>query len=81
MCAIALILLSKIIVSRYPDAVDQLIRDVFVDFFFELDAAMIGAAVTVLLINRSSLKQTQANIELRHEIERRIAARQDRSGS
>lgn len=79
-CAIILILLSKIIVNRYPDAVDQLISDVFVDFFFELGAALIGAAVTVLLINRSTLKQTQANIELRREIERRIAAQETRLG-
>jgi hypothetical protein len=79
-CAIVLILLSKIIVNRYPDAVDQLISDVFVDFFFERGAALIGAAVTVLLINRSSLKQTQANIELRREIECRIAAQETRLG-
>lgn len=76
-CAVGLIVLSKIIVAQYPDQVEQLISDVFVDLFFELGAALIGAAVTVLLINRSSVRQTQKNLELRREIERRISEKQD----
>lgn len=76
--AVALIVLSKLIVARYPDLLVQLVSDVFVDLFFELGAALIGAAVTVLLINRSSLRQMHENLELRREIERRIAERQAR---
>lgn len=72
--AVAFIVISKLLVARYDDAVDQLLNGVVVDLFFEMGSALIGALTVVLFLNRDAVRQFRANLELRREIEGRIAA-------
>lgn len=72
--AMVFIILSKVLVARYDNAVDQILNGVIVDFFFEIGSALIGAMTAVVFIGGRSVRQFRQNLELRREIEKRIEA-------
>lgn len=72
--AIAFIVISKLLVARYDDAVEHLLNGVLVDLFFEIGSALIGALTVLLFLRRNEVHQFRENLELRRQIEARIAA-------
>lgn len=71
--AAVFVVVSKLIAYRYGEVLDQFVGEVVVDLVFEMGAALIGAFATVLFIEHQKNRQFRDNLELRLEVERRIA--------
>lgn len=72
--AIIMVLGSKLVAFSYGDALNRFVSEVVVDLLFEFGAALLGGVVTVFFLEILQKRQLRENLELRREIERRIAA-------
>jgi len=70
--AIVLIVLSKLLVTRFEDAFNQIFYDAIVDLVYEMGAALIGSVATVIFIEHQQKKQFIENIRFRQIVQRRI---------
>ena len=70
--AIVLIVLSKLLVTRFEDAFNQIFYDAIVDLVYEMGAALIGSVATVIFIEHRQRKQFIENIHFRAAVQRRI---------
>jgi len=72
--AIIMVLGSKLIAFSYGDVLNRFVSEVVVDLLFEFGAALLGGVVTVFFLEILQKRQLRENLQLRREIERRIAA-------
>lgn len=72
--AIFLVAISKVIAVNYEQEIDRLLANIVVDLVFEMGAALIGSAATVIFIQHRQRMQFIENIRFRAKVQQMIDA-------